>query len=69
MIVLKERLILYRVSLNKNICEFKKESLDFLGHKIDKSGISADPNKIMGMLKMETPKTRTELRRFLGMVI
>ena len=42
--------------------------MHFIGHKIDKNGISDDPNKIVAVLKMETPKTRTELRRFLGMV-
>ena len=56
------------ITLNKNKCEFKKESLLFLGHKFDKNGISADPNKIVAVLKMDTPKTCTELRRFLGMV-
>ena len=38
--------------------------MSFLGHKIDKTGISADP---MAVSKMGKPKTRTELRRFLGM--
>ena len=56
------------ITLNKNKCEFEKESLHFLGRKIDKNGISADPNKIVAVFKMETPKTRTELRSFLGMV-
>ena len=55
------------ITLNKSKCEFRKESLSFLGHKIDKTGISADPSKLMAVSKMGKPKTRTELRRFLGM--
>ena len=55
------------ITLNKSKCKFRKESLSFLGHKIDKTGISADPSKLIAVSKMGKPKIRTELRRFLGM--
>ncbi len=55
------------ITLNKDKCEFNRETLHFLGHKIDQAGISADPNKTEAIVRMEKPKTRTELRRFLGM--
>ena len=50
------------MTLNKDKCEFFKDSLQFLGHMIDKRGISPDPSKTAAILKMETPKTNTQLR-------
>ena len=40
----------------------------FLGHVIDQRGITADPNKTAAIQQMETPKSVSELRRFLWMV-
>ena len=56
------------VTLNKDKCEFNKTSLTFLGHTIDEKGISPDPQKTDAISKMASPKTTTELRRFMGMV-
>ena len=38
------------------------------GHVIDQSGITADLNKTAAIQQMETLKSVSELRRFLGMV-
>ena len=56
------------ITLNSRKCEFCKTSLTFLGHVIDQRGITADPNKTAAIQQMETPKSVSELRRFLGMV-
>ena len=56
------------ITLNSRKCEFCKTSLMFLGHVIDQRGITADPNKTAAIQQMETPKSVSELRRFLGMV-
>ena len=56
------------VTLNKDKCEFNKTSLTFLGHTIDEKGISPDPQKTETISKMISPKSTTELRRFMGMV-
>ena len=56
------------VTLNKDKCEFNKTSLTFLGHTIDGKGISPDPQKTAAINKMASPKSTTELRRFMGMV-
>ena len=56
------------VTLNKEKCEFNKTSLTFLGHTIDEKGISPDPQKADAISKMASPKSTTELRRFMGMV-
>ena len=42
-------------------------SIKFLGHIIDKEGLRADPDKTAAIVKMEPPKSVSELRRFLGM--
>ena len=55
------------VTLNKDKCEFNKTSLTFLGHTIDEKGISPDPQKTDAISKMASPKSMTELRRFVGM--
>ena len=56
------------VTLNKQKCEFGKTSITFLGHRIDETGIRADPDKTKAIREMKAPTTVTELRRFLGMV-
>ena len=56
------------VTLNEEKCEFNKDRLMFLGHVIDKHGVSPDPHKTSAILAMEKPKTPRELRRFMGMV-
>ena len=55
------------IILNAEKCMFGKESIRFLGHIIDKSDIRADPEKTSAILQMESPRTVTELRRFMGM--
>ena len=63
-----ERIQAAGVTLNKEKCEFNKTSLTFLGHSIDEKGISPDPHKTAAISKMASPKSTTELRRFMGMV-
>ena len=56
------------ITLNSRKCEFCKTSLAFLGHIINQRGITADPNKTAAIQQMKTPKSVSELCRFLGMV-
>ena len=55
------------MTLNPDKCEFDKKSLTFLGNIIDAHGVSADPSKTSVVLEMKTPRSITELRRFMGM--
>ncbi len=55
------------VTLNEEKCHFSRDCLTFLGHVIDKKGISADPQMTSAISAMERPRNRTELRRFMGM--
>ena len=56
------------ITLNRDKCAFGQEKLQFLGHVIDRNGISADPSKVTAIAKMKSPENISELRRFLGMV-
>jgi hypothetical protein len=56
------------VTLNKDKCEFSQHRITFLGHVIDKNGISQDPKKTAAITEMPQPTNTKELRRFLGMV-
>ena len=55
------------LTLNEEKCQFNKERVTFLGHAIDKNGISADPQKTSAILEMKRPNSRSELRQFVGM--
>ena len=55
-------------TLNPEKCEFNKTSISFLGHRIDETGIQAEPEKTKAVREMSPPTTVTELRRFMGMV-
>ncbi|XP_018369319.1 PREDICTED: uncharacterized protein LOC108765221, partial [Trachymyrmex cornetzi] len=57
------------VTLNKAKCIFRTSSVKFLGHVISaEKGVQPDPDKVRAVKDMERPKSREELRRFLGMV-
>lgn len=55
------------VTLNKEKCEFGVPRVKFLGHIIDQFGVRPDPEKIEAIVKMDHPKTVTEVRQFMGM--
>jgi hypothetical protein len=54
--------------LNESKCEFLKDSLEFLGHVIDKNGICPSPKNVESLLKMREPENIPELQSFLGKV-
>ena len=56
------------ITLNRDKCEFNRDSLSFLGHVIDKHGIRADPKKTAAIVQMQPPENVSSLRRFMGMV-
>ena len=61
--VLKEKKLYTKLSK----CEFWLKEISFLGHVISGSGIAVDPSKVDDVLQWETPKSATEIRRFLGL--
>ncbi len=56
------------VTLNAQKCVFSSESVKFLGHAIDQTGIRADPDKTLAIREMKPPTSVPELRRFMGIV-
>ena len=56
------------ITLNKDKCEFAKNSITFLGHVINSDGVSPDPKKTSAISSMKQPANVSELRHFLGMV-
>ncbi|GJY58808.1 putative reverse transcriptase domain-containing protein [Tanacetum coccineum] len=48
-------------------CDFWLDSVQFLGHVIDRSGVHVDPAKIKAIKSWAVPTTPTEVRQFLGL--
>ena len=48
-------------------CHFGFKSIRFLGHVVDSTGISPDPNKIASIRNTEPPENLKQLRSFLGL--
>ncbi|GJV08176.1 retrovirus-related pol polyprotein from transposon TNT 1-94 [Tanacetum coccineum] len=48
-------------------CNFWLDSVQFLGHVIDRNGVHVDPAKIEAIKIWATPTTPTEVRQFLGL--
>ena len=54
--------------LKREKCTFMKDSVVYLGMKIDKEGISPVKEKISAILEAPNPTNTSELRAFLGML-
>lgn len=48
-------------------CEFNKAEVSFLGHVVGAYGVRKDPSKIKTIIDWPIPKTKEELRSFLGL--
>ena len=55
------------LTLNKEKCIFGVEKLDFLGHSLSPSGVAPSESKIEAIMNMPEPKTKEQLRSFLGL--
>ena len=47
---------------------FARTNLEYLGYNISREGIRPSQNKVQAILQIQPPKTRKQLRRFIGMV-
>jgi cleavage and polyadenylation specificity factor subunit 1 len=63
-----KRLEQYGLLINSLKSELGKTALTFLGHAINKEGISPLPEKVMAIGNMPRPMTYKGLRRFCGMI-
>ena len=50
-----DRIKVAGVTLNREKCSFGQRKLKFLGHIIDKNGVSADPEKVTAITQMKAP--------------
>jgi hypothetical protein len=53
-------------TLNAAKCRFCQKEIRFLGHRIDRMGVSADPDRVEAILKYPVPRNPKQLRQFLG---
>lgn len=56
------------ITFNKNKFQYKKTQVKLLGYIVSENGIEVDPNRVDAIVKLEDPKNKKELLRFLGMV-
>ena len=56
------------LKLKPSKCHFAMDQVTYLGFLISKDGLSPDPNKIKAILETPKPKTREEIKRFMGMM-
>ena len=52
----------------KEKCAFLRDSVEYLGHKIDAEGLHPRPKKVAAVIKAPQPHNISKLRAFLGMV-
>ncbi|KAL7724320.1 hypothetical protein ACLKA6_017501 [Drosophila palustris] len=53
-----------RINIEK--CDFFKQELKYLGHKVTEHGICTDPEKVDAISKLKPPTNAKELRQYLG---
>ena len=56
------------LKVNMKKCSFGLTEVKYLGYIITRDGIKADPSKIEAILKIEKPRTITEMKSLIGMV-
>ena len=55
--------------LNKDKCKFQKESCEYLGHRIDGTGLHPTDSKLRAILDAPAPKDISSLKSFLGLLM
>ena len=63
-----ERIEKSGMTLRKEKCEFACTEVKFLGHIVSGRGFKPDPDKVKAINDMKPPTSKTEARRFTGMV-
>ena len=58
----------FKLKLKPSKCELLKRDIIFLGHKVSKEGVSPNPGKVKEVKEWPTPKNKTELESFLGLI-
>jgi hypothetical protein len=56
----------FRANVRK--CFFGEQEIEYLGYWLTRQGIQPQPKKVEAILRISPPKTKRQLRRFIGMV-
>ena len=56
------------LTINSSKSEFKKTTIKYVGHIVGPSGISADPERVVGIKNLEAPTDVHSVHRLLGMI-
>lgn len=56
------------IRVKKSKCTFMKRSVQYLGHRIDATGLHATDDKLKAITEAPSPKNIQELRSFLGLI-
>ena len=60
--------VVKNVKFNPDKLQYKVKEVKYMGNIISESGLKPDSEKVRAILDMPLPKSKEELRRFLGMV-
>ncbi|GFX90499.1 transposon Tf2-6 polyprotein [Trichonephila clavipes] len=63
-----ERAKLLNIKFNPDKLQYRVSEVKYVGQIISKSGIKPNPDHIKAIVEMPTPKSKTEVRRLLGMM-
>ncbi|GBN97676.1 Transposon Tf2-8 polyprotein [Araneus ventricosus] len=63
-----ERARSVNIKFNPDKLQYRVSEVKYVGQIISKSGIKPDPDHIKAIVEMPTPKSKTEVRRLLGMI-
>ena len=66
--ILFEKLLSHGLLINLEKCEFGCTHLDFLGHRIGKTGARPLATKVDAICNFPPPKSTKDLQRFIGMI-
>lgn len=56
------------LKLRKDKCDFFKDEIQFLGHRLNKDGLSKTNERVKAVVNTPYPKNVTEVRAFTGLV-
>lgn len=54
------------LTVNFEKCQFFRDSLKYLGYVVDQYGLRTDPDKVEAIMRFPTPKSKKDVKRFLG---
>ena len=56
------------ITLKQEKCSFLRDSIEFLGHKIDSNGLHTSSKKVEAVVRAPRPTNQQQLRSFLGLL-